>query len=93
MKTLYKENKTFKHWFNKVVALAHVPCEHVENVLESLLDEKEDFDNTSIDKFMDYFVENWIEGDYNIALWNHYENLGPRTNNYVERLTLHLLLH
>ena len=43
---------------------------------------------------MDYFTSNYIEGQYPIGLWNHYETKDePRTNNNVEGYNLKLKKH
>ena len=34
--------------------------------------------------FTDYFIDSWFKGKYPLAIWNHCDNNGPRTNNHVE---------
>jgi len=31
-----------------------------------------------------FLVDNYFEGSFPIELWNHYETVGPRTNNDLE---------
>ena len=37
-----------------------------------------------MEDFIKYFEKSWVNGDYPIKLWNHYEISGPRTNNHLE---------
>ena len=39
---------------------------------------------TQVEDFIKYFEKTWINGDYPISLWNHWNNNGPRTNNHLE---------
>ena len=36
------------------------------------------------DQFLEYFQDNWIEGNYPLCMWNMYSLDGPHTNNNVE---------
>ena len=36
------------------------------------------------DQFLEYFLDNWIEGNYPLCMWNMYSLDGPRTNNNAE---------
>ena len=36
------------------------------------------------DQFLEYFQDNWIEGNYPLCMWNMYSLDGPRTNNNTE---------
>ena len=77
-------------WFKSFLALPLLPPQFVENVVEKLYDELNDEEIEwvkafpDLEKFTDYFVKVWIEGNFPITLWNHYSNTGPRTNNNVE---------
>ena len=37
-----------------------------------------------INEFILYYERTWLSSIYPLELWNHYETLGPRTNNHVE---------
>ena len=37
-----------------------------------------------INEFILYYERTWLSSICPLELWNHYEALGPRTNNYVE---------
>ncbi|CAF0726925.1 unnamed protein product [Brachionus calyciflorus] len=37
-----------------------------------------------IENFVAYFVDTWFEGCFDVAMWNHANTIGPRTNNHVE---------
>ena len=60
-----------------------------------ILDEKEElFEeplSTKLDDFVEYYFKTWFSDgvDYPVALftrekWNHFDNIGPRTNNNGE---------
>ncbi len=36
--------------------------------------------------FVEYFLRNWMvdENKFQINMWNHHMNYGPRTNNHLE---------
>ena len=36
------------------------------------------------DQFWEYFLDNWIEGNYPLHMWNVYSLDGPHTNNSAE---------
>ena len=40
--------------------------------------------NQNTDKFLDYFVKTYFEGQLPIKLWNRFETCGPRTSNNLE---------
>ena len=44
----------------------------------------------SLVKFMDYFVNTYFEGIFPVAVWNHFNTVGPRTNNNIEGYHLKL---
>ncbi|KAK3102328.1 hypothetical protein FSP39_010519, partial [Pinctada imbricata] len=47
------------------------------------LEDRDDADITDLtERFTDYVTEQWVEGDR--LVWNHFENQGPRTANYLE---------
>ena len=46
-----------------------------------------------LNEFMDYFVDNYFEGSFPIELWNHYDTVGPRTNNNLEGYNNKLKTH
>ncbi|CAF0823071.1 unnamed protein product [Brachionus calyciflorus] len=37
-----------------------------------------------LDRFFDYFVNQWFEGTIEYEKWNHSTTIGPRTNNHLE---------
>ena len=49
--------------------------------------------NQNTDKFLDYFVKTYFEGQFQINLWNHFETCCPRTNNNLEGYNLKLKKH
>ena len=39
---------------------------------------------TQLAAFSSYFEKTWMNGSFTIRLWNHYDNVGPRTTNLAE---------
>jgi hypothetical protein len=37
-----------------------------------------------IQEFADYFRATWLEGRFDVHLWIHFNDIGPRTNNHLE---------
>jgi hypothetical protein len=81
LKSQFQSDSTFKLWFSKLVCLALIPVIKLEDGFEYIYDSRPEY--TEIDKFLDYYVETWLDG-FERNIWNHFENLGPRTNNHVE---------
>lgn len=61
---------------NRVEDAAAIICDIQPSVSRSI-DEK-------ITEYLEYFIENYIEGPYHIELWNHFIADSPKTNNHVE---------
>ena len=81
-------DSSLRKWVKKVICLALVPVEKVEDVFEQLCIEKPDY-YEKIDNFLDYVLLNYIKNDendryvYPLEVWNHYES-EKRTNNNIE---------
>ena len=82
-KVQYKEDKHLQNWVKRLISLALVPEDQVQNGLEYIMDIQPDYD---LVKFLDYFVETWVENNnYPINMWNHYNTIeDQRTNNHLE---------
>jgi hypothetical protein len=88
LKEQYTNDVNLRNWFKKIISLALIPIEKVEDVFEQLCIEKPDYDE-KIDNFLDYVLLNYIRNDENdryvfpLEVWNHYES-EKRTNNDLE---------
>ena len=84
--TLYKENPEVRAWLGKFKSLAFVPLNLVENAFNYLISIQPH--SPHVDKFnlfYNYIRTTWLDGSkFPPALWNHYETIGPRTNNHLE---------
>ncbi|CAF1110885.1 unnamed protein product [Brachionus calyciflorus] len=46
-----------------------------------------------MNEFLEYFVNTYFEGQFEMELWNHFDTEGPRTNNDIEGYNLKLKNH
>ena len=69
-------------FINSVIALVFVPPTFVRVAWRGLKGEAPAFHNR--DQFLEYFQDNWIEGNYPLCMLNMYSLDGPRTNNNTE---------
>jgi hypothetical protein len=67
-------------WFKKVMGLSFVPIDRVQQAYNILLNEQPET-SIQLNSFTAYFEKEWLS---NVAIWNHSESMGPRTNNHVE---------
>lgn len=82
MKSEYETDDKLNKWFGKMVALALVTPNKVEEAFVNLLDATPDYDQLQISN--DYVTENYIHTNlYPISLWNQYDR-EKRTNNDLE---------
>ena len=82
LQKLYHEDEEFRAFINSVIALVFVPLTFVRVVWRGLKSEALAFHNR--DQFLEYFQDNWIEGNYPLHTWNMYSLDGPCTNNNAE---------
>ncbi|VDI61105.1 Hypothetical predicted protein [Mytilus galloprovincialis] len=83
LQTHYKNNNDITRLVRRAAVLPLVPMQHVEDIWLNALEEIDEA-NTNINTlaFTDYVTEYWVET--NRHLWNHYDTVGPRTNNHLE---------
>lgn len=81
----YQANDDLKMWFKSVNALALLPPGKVAEAWVNLDDTRPEYAN--IEQFCNYFVEIWLEGRFQIDLWNQWTN-HIRTNNHIEGVKL-----
>ena len=81
----YKENSQLRAWFDLFKGLAFVPLNLIELAFNIILDSKP-LKNEKIDLFIKYFTSTWFSTScmFPPHIWNHYETVGPKTNNHVE---------
>jgi hypothetical protein len=84
--TVYKEDKVVRTWLQKFKSLAFVPIDLVQtafNFLVSIQPVSPHVEKFNL--FYIYFRTTWLDGSrFPPSLWNHYETIGPRSNNHVE---------
>ena len=60
-----------------------MPKDRVSDLFILLMDD-DNFNTYDLTAFTDYFLNTWLEGDFPLYLWNHWDNHGSRTNNNIE---------
>ena len=71
-------------WFNGVFVLALLPLTDVKKKWDCLKTNVPSvLDKPSIDKFIKYFESHYMTGSFS-GTWNHFDTVGPKTNNHVE---------
>jgi hypothetical protein len=82
----YEEKPIVKEWCKKLAALAFVPQQLMRLAWQIIIEELRNIPYEDFDKcygLLLYFNAVWFT-TYPISVWNHYETVGPRTNNHVE---------
>ncbi|CAF0719086.1 unnamed protein product [Brachionus calyciflorus] len=96
-KTEYNNDPKINSWFRRLFCLSLVPVDQITEVWIKILNDKPIFietnKNKKIDEFLEYFVDTYFEGKFDINLWNHFDTEGPRTNNDIEGYNLKLKNH
>ncbi|CAF0853002.1 unnamed protein product [Brachionus calyciflorus] len=79
----YNRNSNVKDWLNNFKSLSFLPEKYIADSLNQLKANKPR--SSKLTQFLQYFETTWINHKvYKIDLWNHFDTLGPRTNNHVE---------
>ena len=91
---MYEEGPERDHavvkWFNGVFVLALLPLTDVKKKWDFLKTNVPSvLDKPSIDKFIKYFESHYMTGSFS-GTWNHFDTVGPKTNNHVEGYNLGL---
>jgi len=83
----YSENdgdNEIQKTIRRVAALAFMKLDDIDEAFTEVVQNMPD--NSLLDEFMSYFYDNFFKSNsrFNRAMWNHFLNDGPRTNNHVE---------
>lgn len=86
--TGHYENETspIRHWLRQILSLTALP-EFAVPLVWSWLQVPPSVDPVTTVKAMalaKYFQATWLQGDFPVSLWSHYDNVGPRTTNVAE---------
>lgn len=81
---LYKEDEHIQQWVRRAAGLPLLPVDEVQDAWLEAMDQSPDIPQS--EAFHDYVVTTWVDYDarFPIAMWNHNQTNGPRTNNNVE---------
>jgi hypothetical protein len=88
--TAYRTNYDVYHWCQLFKGLPHLPEHRVLDGVRYIYSVMPSEPPQLMDYFH-YFVDTWINGDFPIKLWNHFNTTTPRTNNHLEGFNLKLL--
>jgi hypothetical protein len=75
----YKTNDNFKLWVRGLMSLALVPLDRFDEAFRNIISKKTKIKDIFV--LIDYFKTTWISGNFSPSMWNHFFNIGPRTNN------------
>jgi hypothetical protein len=90
LKAEYSSDTCLKRFFKQCEALALMPINKVDDVFIMIMDEAPIDKYPSIRDFLDYLTTNWIEQGISKTIWNHWDNIGERTNNNNEAYNLRI---
>ena len=71
--------------------MAFIPIDLLDSTFQYLLSiQPESLNSDKLRLFVNYFESTWIGRDSKFPkdMWNHYETIGPRSNNHVEGYNL-----
>ena len=80
-------NTNLRSWFDLFKGLAFVPLDIVNLAFNFILSLKpQSYLDVKKDLFINYFTSTWLSNSamFPPNVWNHYDTIGPRTNNHVE---------
>ena len=87
----YKEDKKVRVWLEFFKTMAFIPIDLLDSTFQYLLSiQPESLNSDKLRLFVNYFESTWIGRDSKFPkdMWNHYETIGPRSNNHVEGYNL-----
>ncbi len=79
----YENDYAFRVWVKQFTALAMIRTDSLEEAFEINLNTCPDLNDTSIQKFLSYFINEWLVGQVSPDVWNHHQRQ-RRTNNDLE---------
>ncbi|XP_067668277.1 uncharacterized protein [Haliotis asinina] len=87
----YKDNPEVGRLVRRAAALALLPAGNVQDVWVDCMNDGP-IGYAKCEQFKDYIVNNWVDfgARFPIAVWNHNNTEGPRTNNHLEGWHHHL---
>jgi hypothetical protein len=85
----YENDNAFRVWVKQFTALAMIHTGRLEEAFEIILNTCPDLNDTSIQKFISYFINEWLVRQVSPGFWNHYQRQ-RRTNNDLEGYHSHL---
>jgi len=82
-----REDSAVRKWVKRLMSLCMLPTFAIGYAWE-WLQQPPATGNASADAKLSevaaYFGRTWINGDFPVSLWSHYDHVGPRTTNHAE---------
>jgi hypothetical protein len=78
----YLNNSSFRDWICKFYTLPLIPVDKLHSAF-TILSQSLPFRNDAVDKFIQYFIKQWLKGIVSPEVWNHHDSK-RRTNNGLE---------
>ncbi|RNA06703.1 hypothetical protein BpHYR1_026699 [Brachionus plicatilis] len=79
----YQNDWGFRFWKKHFLALALIPIEFLQRGFQVIINQMPD-QNDNIVKFIQYFINQWVNGKISPTIWNHQRTDKRRSNNDVE---------
>jgi hypothetical protein len=86
LQNAFETEASIKAWLKKLSSLAFVPQNSMRDAWLMIVNDMYHLPYEHFDKLYGlllYFNAVWFQ-KFEISLWNHYDTVGPRTNNHVE---------
>ncbi|XP_048236736.1 uncharacterized protein LOC125372001 [Haliotis rufescens] len=87
---LFQQNPEVNAWVRRAAAFPLLPVNLVQDTFVGVMDSAPEIPQAV--QFHDYMTNTWIDGhaQFRLGLWNHHDNIGPRTSNHLEEWHCHL---
>ena len=87
LKEAYDQDENLRKWFKKLFTMALISPDDVDEFWEKVIVSEYDVLKSSypsLEKFVEYIINNYFEGSFPVTMWNHFKTVGNRTNNHLE---------
>ncbi len=91
LKQEYLDNEELRNFFKRVFCLALIPlpsvdaeCIELQHLIQDIGVRYPNIGIAKAERFWQYFINTFFEGQFPLRMWNHFDNIYERTNNHVE---------
>ena len=87
LREAYDQDENLRKWFKKLFTMALISPDDVDEFWEKVIVSEYDVlksSYSSLEKFVEYIINNYFEGSFPVTMWNHFKTVGNRTNNHLK---------